>query len=187
MYRWKSLSASFELPSFRVRHQFTPHLRERQHEGSRTHYLYLLGQFKRSKESGDAVSFLCMPIRAFDLQSRDGTDELHSTRECCFAILPFTECALVLAALAHTRAVKLANRKVLRYVLDDLLFDPAPKAFQRTSAVWHIDESILAEPQRRVVALGQTVAERVTFARSPVPGLSVPQPGQKRVPCGPKR
>jgi hypothetical protein len=133
------------------------------------------------------VRFRGMPIGALDLWRRDGADKLDSTKHGCFAFLPFTEGALILAALVHAGTVKLARRKVFRYVLDDLFFDPAPKAFQRTSAVWHIDGSIFAEPRRRVVALEQTVAEKVTFARSPVPGLSVPRPGQKRVPCEPNR
>ena len=68
MYRWKNLSASFELPSFRVRHQFTPHLRDRQHKGSRGKNANLLSAVSRGPmESGDAVSFRGMPIRAFGL------------------------------------------------------------------------------------------------------------------------
>lgn len=133
------------------------------------------------------MRFRGMPIGALDLWRRDGADKLHSTKHGCFAFLPFTEGALILAALVHAGTVKLARRKVFRYVLDDLFFDPAPKAFQRTSAVWHIDGSIFAEPRRRVVALEQTVAEKVTFARSPVPRQSVRRPGQKRVPCEPNR
>ena len=58
-----------------------------------------------------------------------------------FSRLPFTRSALILTALKHATAVKLARRNVFRYLLDNLSLDPAPKAIDKIFAIWHVEKS----------------------------------------------
>ena len=91
-----------------------------------------------NRDSLDAVGFLSVEstIGAVELARGDSVpDVLRNTIQPRFARLKWIQIALIPAAPMHATAVKLANRKVFRHVLDNLIFDPAPKAFQRTSTV----------------------------------------------------
>jgi hypothetical protein len=88
--------------------------------------------------SGDAVSCVGIEPQLALLDLGDGnSDVLHSSMQRCFAALPFAQSASIHTALMHAIAVELASCKVFRYVLDDLVFDPVPKAIQRPFAICH--------------------------------------------------
>ncbi len=82
-----------------------------------------------------------LSLRELGLGCGDGTaDVAHNPMQMSLVHPRITWRALILTALGHAPAVKLASCNVFRYFLDNLFFDPAPKTIHKALATCHLEK-----------------------------------------------